>query len=216
MLIRCLKGIKIWVLTGDKQETSIFMGYACSILDYNTSIHYLNTKSQQDLRHMIYMSQNCVLDRKAVVIDGDTVKLLFDTKDHTIKTEFLKLCIQANSVICCRVSPDQKALIVNLVRDTFPQSVTLAIGDGANDVSMIRSANVGVGIIGKDGRQAANASDYAFAQFRFLQKLLLVHGRWNYRRVSKLILFSIYKSIALNCVQLWYFIFNGASGQVHF
>jgi phospholipid-translocating ATPase len=84
-------------------------------------------------------------------------------------------------VICCRVSPLQKALIVRLVKDGLG-SMTLAIGDGANDVSMIQAADVGVGISGEEGLQAANSSDYAIAQFRFLKKLLLVHGHWSYAR----------------------------------
>lgn len=84
-------------------------------------------------------------------------------------------------VICCRVSPLQKALIVRLVKDGLG-SMTLAIGDGANDVSMIQAADVGIGISGEEGLQAANSSDYAIAQFRFLKKLLLVHGHWSYAR----------------------------------
>ncbi len=204
-------GIKVWVLTGDKQETAIVIGYACNILDDSTTILDLNAKSRQQLARLI---QNGIENprKKAVVIDGDSLKILFESQDKVVRVKFLSLCLASSAVICCRVSPDQKALIVNLVREYQPQSVTLAIGDGANDVSMIRTAHVGVGIMGKEGRQASNASDYAIGQFRFLRKLLLVHGRWNYRRISKLILYSIYKSIALNCVQLWYFIFNGASG----
>lgn len=84
-------------------------------------------------------------------------------------------------MLCCRVSPKQKALVVRLVRDNL-DSLTLAIGDGANDVSMIQAADVGVGISGEEGMQAVNASDYSIAQFRFLKRLLLVHGHWSYAR----------------------------------
>jgi len=95
-------------------------------------------------------------------------------------------------------------------------AISLAIGDGANDVSMIQAAHVGVGISGEEGLQAARASDYSIAQFRFLQRLLLIHGRHSYRRISKVILYSFYKNIVLYIVQFWFTIFNGFSGQTFF
>jgi len=89
--------------------------------------------------------------------------------------------MECEGVVCCRVSPKQKALVVKLVKDGV-DAMTLAIGDGANDVSMIQAADVGVGISGEEGLQAVNASDYSIAQFRFLKRLLLVHGHWSYAR----------------------------------
>lgn len=89
-----------------------------------------------------------------------------------------------------RVSPLQKALVVKLVKKNIKGSITLAIGDGANDVSMIQAAHVGVGISGVEGLQAARSADVAISQFRYLKKLLLVHGTWSYQRLSKLILYS--------------------------
>ena len=97
----------------------------------------------------------------------------------------LAVAQRCKAVVCCRCRPDQKARMVNLIRTRVPSSRTLAIGDGANDVDMICEANVGVGIVGAEGVQAANAADYAIGRFMFLQELLLVHGRWNYRRMSK-------------------------------
>jgi P-type E1-E2 ATPase len=121
----------------------------------------------------------------------------------------------AKSVVCCRVSPKQKADIVSLYkkRGTW---VTLSVGDGANDVSMILEANIGVGIRGKEGTQAVRAADYSISQFRFLQKLLLVHGRWGYRRVSKMICYYFYKNIILVFTEIYFALFNGFSGQVFF
>lgn len=101
-----------------------------------------------------------------------------------------------------RVSPLQKALVVKLVKRHL-KSLLLAIGDGANDVSMIQAAHVGVGISGVEGLQAARAADVSIAQFRYLRKLLLVHGSWAYSRISKVILYSFYKNIALNMTQFW-------------
>ena len=118
------------------------------------------------------------------------------------------------AVICCRVSPLQKALVVKLVRNNVSEVVTLAIGDGANDVSMIQAAHVGVGISGQEGLQAARAADFAIAQFRFLRKLLLVHGGWAYSRISKVIVYSFYKNVTLYLIQLWFAVNNGFSGQV--
>ena len=105
---------------------------------------------------------------------------------------FDKLC---RAVICNCVSPAQKTEMVKLERDNHTSVRTLAIGDGANDVAMILAAHVGVGISGPEGMQAVNSSDYVIAQFRFLERLLLVHGRWNYIRISKLVLYMFYTNI---------------------
>lgn len=94
------------------------------------------------------------------------------------------------TILAGRVSPLQKALVVKLVKKNIKNSITLAIGDGANDVSMIQAAHIGVGISGVEGLQAARSADVAISQFRFLKKLLLVHGTWSYQRLSKLILYS--------------------------
>ena len=101
-----------------------------------------------------------------------------------------------------RVSPLQKALVVKLVKRNL-KAILLAIGDGANDVSMIQAAHVGVGISGVEGLQAARSADVAIGQFRYLRKLLLVHGAWSYQRISKVILYSFYKNIALYMTQFW-------------
>lgn len=110
----------------------------------------------------------------------------------------------------------QKAEIVQMVRDQRPQTVTLAIGDGANDVAMIQAAHVGVGISGMEGLQAACSSDYSIAQFRFLRRLLFVHGAWNHNRLCKLILYSFHKNVCLYVIELWFAIYSGWSGQTLF
>ena len=106
--------------------------------------------------------------------------------------------------------------MVNLVREGVEGSRCLSIGDGANDVAMIQQAHIGVGISGQEGLQAVNASDYAIAQFRYLKRLLLVHGRWNYRRLAKLVCYMFYKNIVLVLAQ-WFFTFcNANSGQKYY
>ena len=114
----------------------------------------------------------------------------------------------------CRVSPSQKALIVRMVkRGIAPPPMTLAIGDGANDVGMIQEAHLGIGISGHEGLQAVNSSDFAIAQFRFLKELLVLHGRWNYRRMAKVVRYSFYKNIVLTLTLFYYNFFSGFSGQ---
>ncbi|XP_078265670.1 phospholipid-transporting ATPase IC [Rhinoraja longicauda] len=126
--------------------------------------------------------------------------------------DFVDLACQCSAVICCRVTPKQKAMVVSLVKK-YKKAITLAIGDGANDVNMIKTAHIGVGISGQEGMQAVMSSDYAFGQFRFLQRLLLVHGRWSYIRMCKFLKYFFYKNFAFTLVHFWYSFFNGFSAQ---
>ncbi|XP_051900164.1 phospholipid-transporting ATPase IC [Pristis pectinata] len=139
-----------------------------------------------------------------------------DQKDEAAKErrqkDFVNLACQCSAVVCCRVTPKQKAMVVNLVKK-YKKAITLAIGDGANDVNMIKTAHIGVGISGQEGMQAVMSSDYAFGQFRFLQRLLLVHGRWSYIRMCKFLKYFFYKNFAFTLVHFWYSFFNGFSAQ---
>jgi phospholipid-transporting ATPase len=134
-----------------------------------------------------------------LVIDG---KALTFALEKDIEKSFYDLATHCKAVICCRVSPLQKALVVKLVKQ-FSDQLLLAIGDGANDVSMIQAAHVGVGISGVEGLQAARSADFAISQFRFLKKLLLVHGSWAYQRLSKMIFFYFYKNVTMYLTQFW-------------
>ncbi|CAI5744863.1 unnamed protein product [Peronospora destructor] len=147
----------------------------------------------------------------ALVIDGQALAFALRPQLRSLFYQVIHEC--ASAVICCRVSPKQKADIVELVREFEPESVTLAIGDGANDVAMIQTAHIGVGISGQEGAQAVNASDYALAQFRFLQRLLFVHGRWAYRRVAKLMSYMLYKNVTYVLTTFWFGCICGFSGQ---
>jgi magnesium-transporting ATPase (P-type) len=148
----------------------------------------------------------------ALIVDGDTLLKIFG--DKQLEKLFLQLGRICRSVIACRVSPEQKRLVVRLVkRGVESRPVTLSIGDGANDVAMIQEANIGVGLSGKEGRQAVNSSDFAIARFRFLKRLMLLHGRYDYRRVCKVILFSFYKNIVLTFILFAYTFNSGYSGQ---
>jgi phospholipid-translocating P-type ATPase (flippase) len=134
-----------------------------------------------------------------LIVDTDALTALEIAmqRDVELGKLFIALSDKVKSVICARVSPKQKARIVKMVREASPKTVTLSIGDGANDVPMIQTAHVGIGIYGLEGRQAVNASDYAIGQFRFLKTLLLVHGRWNHRRCGILTNYLFYKNSVL-------------------
>ncbi|RHY97672.1 hypothetical protein DYB35_006256 [Aphanomyces astaci] len=218
-------GIKIWVLTGDKEETAINIGFACNLLHSRMRRVVINSTlfdSAQKIEAEL-LSQVAVLCKEgssadefvdvALVIDGDSLIHALRGSCRTALLEFSQLC---KAVIACRVSPGQKAEMVALIKDNIPGVRTLAIGDGANDVPMIQEAHVGVGISGQEGLQAVNASDYAIARFSFLGRLILVHGRWNYMRMSQLVLYMFYKNIMLTAAQYTYTWMSGFSGQKFF
>ncbi|XP_028062406.1 phospholipid-transporting ATPase 1-like [Camellia sinensis] len=133
---------------------------------------------------------------------------IFEENSNSLEMMRVKFCISLSVVLCCRVAPLQKAGIVNLVKNKT-DDMTLAIGDGANDVSMIQMADVGVGISGQEGRQAVMASDFSMGQFRFLVPLLLVHGHWNYQRMGYVILYNFYRNAVFVLVLFWYTLFTG-------
>ena len=116
---------------------------------------------------------------------------------------FLRVATQCRAVVCCRVSPKQKAAIVHLVCKK-QHVITVSIWDGANAVPMILNANIGLGISRKQGMQAVMASDYAIAQFACIQRLLLVHGRWSCHRVCILILYFFFKNCNVSLLCFWF------------
>ncbi|ORZ10616.1 hypothetical protein BCR41DRAFT_308574 [Lobosporangium transversale] len=206
--------IKIWLLTGDKQETAINIGISSRLISPAMKILVLNVKTERDCRLVLEyfvekIKERDQKDRYALVVNGES--LAFVLGNEIFEDMFLRIGTNCHSVICCRVTPLQKALVVKLVRKEL-HKVTLAIGDGANDISMIQAAHVGVGIEGMEGAQAARSSDFSFKQFKNLRRLLTIHGRYSYLRMSKIIFFSFYKSICLITVQFWFGFMNGWSG----
>ena len=206
-------GIKLWMLTGDKRETAINIGHSCRLVkDYSKVVILDHEQGQVDQR----MAQTLVDVRSGsdahtvIVVDGHTLGLI--DAEPKVKKLFLELAIEVDSVICCRASPSQKASLVKAISTKVTGSVTLAIGDGANDIAMIQEAHLGIGITGKEGLQAARSSDYSIAQFRFLLKLLLVHGRWNYIRICKYTLGTFWKEFMFYITQAFYQRYNGYTG----
>lgn len=153
--------------------------------------------------------EEAIIAEYALVINGHSLAHALEPQLEHVLLDLACLC---KTVICCRVTPMQKAQAVELVK-RHKRSVTLAIGDGANDVSMIKTAHIGVGISGQEGMQAVLASDYSFAQFRYLQRLLLVHGRWSYFRMCNFLCYFFYKNFAFTLVHFWYGFFCGFSAQ---
>ncbi|SCU81992.1 LADA_0C02322g1_1 [Lachancea dasiensis] len=208
-------GIKMWMLTGDKRETAINIGYSCNLIhDYSTVV-ILSAEDENISSKLTALTQEIERGNVAhcvVVIDGTTLAKF--ESNPTLMSVFVELCTKTDSVICCRASPSQKALMVTHIRNTDKKLVTLAIGDGANDIAMIQSADIGIGIAGKEGLQASRSSDYSIGQFRFLLKLLLVHGRYNYVRTSKFVLCTFYKELLFYITQMIYqrqTLFSGTS-----
>ncbi|GLA93417.1 hypothetical protein AtubIFM61612_010613 [Aspergillus tubingensis] len=226
-------GIKLWVLTGDKVETAINIGYSCNLLSNDMELIVFNVpgdqleRASQELDNQLQRFGLIGSDAEllaarhdhrppppthAVVIDGDTLKLMLGDE---LKQRFLLLCKQCKSVLCCRVSPAQKAAVVRLVKNGL-NIMALSIGDGANDVAMIQEADIGVGILGEEGGQAAMSSDYAIGQFRFLQRLVLVHGRYSYRRMAETTANFFYKNLVWTIALFWYSFFNNFDGSYLF
>ncbi|TVY38227.1 putative phospholipid-transporting ATPase [Lachnellula occidentalis] len=205
--------IKIWMLTGDKRETAINIAHSAKLCKSYSRVLILDHK-QGPLKTQIDSALFTIMEGRiahsVVVIDGQT--LMGVENDDALSAHFYNLLLRADSTICCRASPAQKASMVKNIRHKVPSSITLAIGDGGNDIAMIQEAHVGVGISGKEGLQAARVADYSIAQFRFLQRLLLVHGHWNYDRIAQYALATFWKEMLFYCIQLLYQKWNGYTG----
>uniref|UniRef100_A0A6Q2ZLJ2 Phospholipid-transporting ATPase n=1 Tax=Esox lucius TaxID=8010 RepID=A0A6Q2ZLJ2_ESOLU len=221
--ILSLANIKIWVLTGDKQETAVNIGYSCKMLtDDMTEVFIISGYTVQSVREELRWADITLVtsvELSLFILLCQTILalwLFFLTRAHALEAdmegEFVSTACACRAVICCRVTPLQKALVVEVIKK-HKKAVTLAIGDGANDVSMIKTAHIGVGISGQEGIQAVLASDYSFSQFRFLQRLLLVHGRWSYLRMCRFLCYFFYKNFAFTMVHFWFGFFCGFSAQ---
>jgi phospholipid-translocating ATPase len=194
--------IKMWMLTGDKRETAINIGYSCRLIKEYSTVTVLDHETgqvEQSIGAAVLAITRGSVAHSVVVVDGQTLTKI--TEIEALDSLFHELAILADSVICCRASPSQKAQLVKSIRKRVKKSITLAIGDGANDIAMIQEAHVGIGITGKEGLQAARTSDYSIAQFRFLVKLLLVHGRWNYMRTCKYTVGTFWKEMLFYLTQ---------------
>ncbi|KAJ7536498.1 hypothetical protein O6H91_12G071800 [Diphasiastrum complanatum] len=254
-------GIKVWVLTGDKQETAISIGFSCLLLTNDMELVIINENSKESCKEAIVsakakygilspqrrrkflwrQSSVSVVNGPKIVSRSTTsdpsanqsnIELMGATKQYAgeplalvidgnslvhaladdLEQELFELATACKVVVCCRVAPYQKAGIVSLVKRRTDE-MTLAIGDGANDVAMIQMADVGVGISGQEGRQAVMASDFAIGQFRFLNRLLLIHGHWNYQRLAYMVLYNFYRNAVFVMMLFWYILYTAFSPE---
>ena len=234
-LIAC--NIHIWLLTGDKVDTSLEIAKSSNLINDNMFLIFLtfdggsienklrklknefNIPSSKELGNINLNEITQKIHRKqggkdmSIIIDGIALEEIFSS--DTLSLLFFNLAIVAKSVLCCRMNPSQKSKIVTLVKN-YGKWITLAIGDGVNDVPMIMEAHIGIGIQGKEGSQAVRAADVSIGQFRFLDKLLLIYGRVGYIKISNFICYYFYKNILLIFNDIIFAFMNGFSGQLYF
>ncbi|PUZ46721.1 hypothetical protein GQ55_7G104700 [Panicum hallii var. hallii] len=206
-------GINVWMLTGDKQNTAIQIGLLCNLLtsEPNSQLLSISGKTEEDILRsldtaLLITKNTCETKDLAFVLDGWALEIILK---HS-KESFTRLAMLSRTAICCRMTPLQKAQLVAILKSVG--YLTLAIGDGGNDVRMIQEANIGVGISGREGLQAARAADYSIGKFKFLKRLILIHGRYSYNRTAFISQYSFYKSLLICFIQILFAFLSGLSG----
>ncbi|XP_061368191.1 phospholipid-transporting ATPase 2 isoform X2 [Gastrolobium bilobum] len=207
-------GINFWMLTGDKQNTAIQIALSCNFISPEPKGQLLSIdgKTEDEVRRSlerVLLTMRITTSEPkdvAFVVDGWALEIALN---HYRKA-FTELAVLSRTAICCRVTPSQKAQLVQILKSCDYR--TLAIGDGGNDVRMIQQADIGVGISGREGLQAARAADYSIGKFRFLKRLILVHGRYSYNRTAFLSQYSFYKSLLICFIQIFFSFISGVSG----
>ncbi|XP_055940659.1 probable phospholipid-transporting ATPase IIB isoform X3 [Argiope bruennichi] len=191
-------GIRIWMLTGDKLETAISIAKSSRLVARNQQIHVFQTVTSRNEVHLELNNFRRKND-SVLIIRGDCLELCL----KFYPSEFMELACQCPAVVCCRCSPTQKAEVVRLIQlETGKRAC--AIGDGGNDVSMIQAADVGIGIVGKEGKQASLAADFSVTQFSHIARLILVHGRYSYKRSAALSQFVIHRGLIISTMQAFF------------
>jgi phospholipid-translocating ATPase len=231
-------GVKVWMLTGDKLITAIQIGRSCKLLppegfgriiklqgrdqtfeeffenfedeysQLSSNIPDISIRSRLSLGLLSSTSIQNDISLASMIVDG--TGLAYILSDFRLKSMFVELGLRVNSVICCRATPKQKSQVVELIKSL--NQITLAIGDGGNDVLMIQQANIGVGIRGLEGKQATRAADITLSRFAHLNRLILIHGRYSLHRVRFVALYCFYKTVYICCIQAAYQFFSGFNG----
>ena len=231
-------GVQVWMITGDKRETAVNIARACRLVSRDALLTVLGsdiTEENCDERlqeALNEVSSGCHQEQeqgehqeqahqdRALVLTGSAATHIMGSTngaEHEAKLKarasaFMQVASRVDSVVCCETTPRQKAEIVQCVRGATG-AVCVAVGDGANDVTMIQTADVGVGVYGREGTQAARSADYAVQQFRDLVPLLTVHGRYSMVRTALCVKYSFYKNVAFIMVQYGYGLFCLFSGR---
>ena len=212
-----LADIKVWMLTGDKLETAENIAFSCRLIQDSFEKVYLRETDDlnQKLVEFVEKLERKGHDKKiSLIVEGPVIMKI--VADKALAAQYVgDVLTKMDSVVCCRMSPNGKGDVVELVKK-YEKKITLAIGDGANDVNMIQRAHIGVGLYGKEGMRAVQASDYGLVEFKALWRLLFVHGRWSYIRVSEMIQYFYYKNIAISLPHFLFCCYNQFSGQTLF
>lgn len=141
-----------------------------------------------------------------LLVDATVIDEIFDQKDEDEISLFLQCLCDAPSVIIARMRKDQKQAITHALKEFGRKEGktihVLCVGDGANDIGMIRESDVGIGIKGKEGLQAFNNADVSLPSFQSMTKLLFVHGKANEIRLQTLVLYFLYKNTLLSILTL--------------
>ncbi|KAI9221330.1 aminophospholipid-transporting P-type ATPase [Blastocladiella britannica] len=188
-------GIKVWMLTGDKVETATCIALSSKLVSRQHSIYTIAKvktphEAEEELSRLVHATDACL------IIDGESLAVCLE---HCL-SQFLTIATRLPAVVCCRCSPTQKSQVTEAIKAHTGRRVC-CIGDGGNDVSMINSAHVGVGIVGKEGMQASLAADFSITQFSHLTRLILWHGRNSYQRSAKLAHFVIHRGLIISIMQ---------------
>ena len=238
-----LAGMKVWMLTGDKMNTAYNIGLSCNLITSTMKIFTICGKemkmnnqneiiNKEECEQVIldfgkeysmfkgmhpsidnfnFDNKNIQKNSFGIIIDEKAIKLI--NEDEDMQKIFLDIARKASSVICCRVSPIQKAQVVKMMKHFDKEGVSLAVGDGGNDVSMIMEAHIGIGIHGEEGMRAVQSADFAVGEFKILNRLLFYHGRNSYIRNSECILYFFYKNLVFTLVLFIYGFYCNFSGQ---
>ncbi len=216
-----IAGIKIWMLTGDKMDTAYNIGLSCNLISNSEKIFKICgeegdkfedfLENYMNFQNEINLTTSSNNEPYSIILDSVALANIHSEKLFT-KT-FLTIAKESISVICCRVTPKQKSEVVKVIKSYLKDAVTLAIGDGGNDVAMITEAHIGIAVYGEEGMRAVQASDFAIGEFKLLRRLLMFHGRTNNIRISKMILYFFYKNFIFTIIHFFYGFYNNFSGQ---
>ena len=184
-----------------------FFSFKNKVQDDKSSMSASDLNSE----YLSSLKVNNLIKNFSIIIESPLLNNLF--KDEELTEKFLSIAQYATTVICCRASPYQKSQVVQIIKKFNPKAITLAIGDGRNDISMLMEAHIGIGIVGEEGTSAAQAADFAIGEFKLLKRLLFFHGRANMNRISKMIIYFFYKNFIFTMTQFFFAFYNLSSGQ---
>ena len=212
-------GALVWMLTGDKLETAVSIAHTCRLIDKDGDLVVVKEEDFANDDDFLQKKLAEAREDKALgsdfglVIEGGALRYALLEKNVD---RFLDLCDACSGgVVCCRVSPIQKAAVCEAMKRRKGR-VVLGIGDGANDVGLITAAHVGVGISGREGRAAVMAADFSIGAFSMLRRLTLVHGRFSAKRNEEVVLYAFYKNFAYAMANVWFAFGSAFSAQATF